>query len=148
MYRLAGKPLRTFVQDRHDRIAKALAEAAALRKQAEGQLAEYQQKVQNVEAEVTQLLRQVQAEAEADKARIIAAAEAQARRLKEDASRQIEAEVAAARAELRRGVVGTAMQAAETLLKGATTTEDRRKMTERYVESLETRGQGQGQGSA
>jgi ATP synthase F0 subunit b len=137
MYKLAAKPLRTFVADRHDRIAKDLDEAARLRQAAEAQLKEYERKVQNVDAEVDQLIKQLQTEAEADKARIIAAAEAQARKLKEDAQRQIEAEIARARDELRAAVVDAAVSAAEQLVKAQIGADDQRKMAESYVGELE-----------
>jgi ATP synthase F0 subunit b len=137
MYRLAAKPLKTFIADRHDRIAKDLDEAARLRQQAEAQLKEYERKVQNVDAEVDQLLKQINAEAEAEKARIIAAAEAQARKLKEDAQRQIEAEIARARGELRLAVVDAAVGAAENLVKTQIASDDQRKMAEKYVAELE-----------
>jgi F-type H+-transporting ATPase subunit b len=95
--------------------------------------------VANVQAEIDQLLAQIRGEAESDKARIIAAAEEQARRLKEDAARQIEAEIAGARLLLRREVVQAAAQAAESLLKSAVGPDDQQKMSERYVSELEAR---------
>jgi len=137
MYKLAAKPLRTFVAERHDRIAKDLDEAARLRREAEAQLKEYQRKVQNVDAEVDQLLKQIQSEAEAEKARIIAAAEAQARKLKDDAQRQIEADIARARLELRAAVVDAALGAAESMVKQQIGADDQRQMAERYVGELE-----------
>ena len=138
LYRLAGKPLMSFVRERHDRIAHDLNEAAKLRKAAEAELAEYQRKVAGAEQEVETLLTQIRKEAEADKQRIIAAAEAQALRLKEDAERQVEAEIARARAELRKEVVEAAVRAAEQTLKAAVGGEDQRKMAERYVGDLES----------
>jgi F-type H+-transporting ATPase subunit b len=137
LFKLAAKPLKSFVVDRHDRIAHDLDEAARLRQQAEAQLREYEKKVQNVDAEVDQLLAQIRQEAENEKLRIISAAEDQARKLKADAQRQIEAEIARARQELHRTVVEAAVAAAEGLVKQNIGSDDQHKMAEKYVTELE-----------
>ena len=64
-------------------------------------------------ARSTRCWRRSSKEAEAEKARIIATAEADAKRLKDDAERQIAAEIDRARRELRRGVIEAAVGAAE-----------------------------------
>jgi len=137
MMKLAGKPLRDFVAERHDGIKRDLDEAARLRKAAEAQLAEYGKRVERVDQEVDQLLAEIRKEAEAEKARLIAAAEEQARRIKEDAQKQIAAEIERARLELRRGVIEAASKAADELLKKQIGADDQRKMAERYVGDLE-----------
>ncbi|HZS38197.1 MAG TPA: F0F1 ATP synthase subunit B [Polyangia bacterium] len=137
MYRLAGKPLKNFVAERHSSIRKDLDEASRLRKEAEAKLHEYEQKVSNVEAEIDSLVKSIQREAEAEKERILAAAAEQATRLKADAQKQIEAEIARARSELRRGVIEAAVAAADEILKQQIGADDQRKMAERYVTDLE-----------
>jgi ATP synthase F0 subunit b len=137
MMKLAGKPLRDFVAERHDGIKRDLDEAAKLRKAAEAQLAEYGKRVERVDQEVDQLLAEIRKEAEAEKARLIAAAEEQAKRIKEDAQKQINAEIERARLELRRGVIEAATKAADELLKKQVGSDDQRKMAERYVGDLE-----------
>ena len=81
----------------------------------------------------------IRKEAEAEKARIMAAAEADAKRLKEDAERQIAAEIDRARRELRRGVIEAAIAAAEDSLKKNIGADDQRKMAEHYVHDVEAR---------
>jgi F-type H+-transporting ATPase subunit b len=142
LYKLAAKPLRTFVAERHDRIAKDLDEAARLCSAAEEQLREYERKVQNVDAEVDALLKQIHREAETEKARIIAAAEEQARALKREAEKQIQAEIGRAREELRRTMVDASVQTAEQLVKDQIGSDDQRRMAERYVADLEQRSSG------
>ncbi len=137
MYKLAAKPLRSYVQDRHDRIRKDLDEAGKLRAHAEAQLKEYAERVKNVNQEIETLLATIKQEAEADKLRIIAAAEQQAARLKIEAQKQIEAEIARARNELRREVIEAAVNAADTILKSQIGADDQRKMAEKYVATLE-----------
>jgi F-type H+-transporting ATPase subunit b len=137
MYRIGGKPLKNFIAQRHDSIKKDLEEASRLRKEAEAQLAEYQRKVAGVDAEIDALVKGIQKEAETEKERILAAAQAQAERLKADAEKQIGAEIARARLELRRGVIEAAIAAADAMLKKQIGADDQRKMAERYVGELE-----------
>jgi len=137
MYKLAAKPLKSFVQDRHDQIRKALDEAAKLRREAEAKLKEYEKKVANVDAEIEALLTSIKQEAENEKARLQAAAEAQAQKLKLDAQKQIEAEIMRARHELRATVVEAAVSSAEQILRGQIAPDDQRKMAERYVADIE-----------
>jgi F-type H+-transporting ATPase subunit b len=139
MYQLAGKPLKSFVAERHHNIRKDLDEASRLRKEAEAQLREYEKKVSGVEAEIDALVKGIQKEAETEKERILAAAAAQAERLKADAEKQIAAEIARARLELRRGVIEAAVAAADTILKKQIGADDQRKMAEKYVHDVEAR---------
>jgi F-type H+-transporting ATPase subunit b len=137
MARLAGKPLRQFVLDRHSRIRKDLDEAAHLRTEAEAKLREYEKKVANADAEIEALLATLRNEADAEKERILAAAADQAARIKTEAERQIQAEIARARGELRRGVIEAAVGAAAEILKKQVGADDQRKMAERYVSEIE-----------
>ena len=139
MSRLAWKPLKKFMADRHDDIAKNLDEAAKLRAEAEATLHKYQEKIGGIDREIDTLLATIRKEAEVDKARIMAAAEADAKRLKEDAERQIAAEIESARRELRRGVIEAAVAAAEASLKKNIAADDQRKMAEKYVADVEAR---------
>jgi F-type H+-transporting ATPase subunit b len=139
MSRLAWKPLKQFMVDRHDSIAKNLDEAAKLRAAAEATLKQYEAKIAGIDREVDTLLAQIKKESEAEKARIMAAAEADAKRLKEDAERQIAAEIDRARRELRRGVIEQAVAAATESLKQNIAADDQRKMAEKYVHDVEAR---------
>lgn len=137
MYRLAGGPLKNFVAERHKTIRKELDEASRLHKEAEARLREYQRKVADVDAEIDALVKSIEREAETEKARILAAAAEQAARLQADAQKQIEAEIARARLELRNGVIEAAVAAADAILKKQIGADDQRKMAERYVAELE-----------
>jgi len=139
MSRLAWKPLKQFIVDRHDGIAKNLDEAAKLRAAAEATLKQYEAKIAGIDAEIDALLAQIRKEAEQEKTRIMAAAEADAKRLKEEAERQIAAEIDRARRELRRGVIEAAVATAEETLRKTIAADDLRKMAERYVADVEMR---------
>ena len=139
MSRLAWKPLQAFMQQRHDGIAKALAEAKRLHQEAEATLQRYETKIGGIDAEIDTLLTSIRKEAEQEKARIMASAEADAKRLREEAERQIAAEIDRARRELRRGVIEAAIAAADETLKKNIAADDQRKMAEHYVVEVEQR---------
>lgn len=139
MSKLAWKPLKQFVAERHDGIAKNLNEAARLRGEAEATLKQYEEKIKGIDREIETLLGQIRKEAEAEKARMMAAAEADAKRLKADAERQIAAEIDRARRELRQGVIEAAIAAAQQSLQKNIAPDDQRKMAEKYVADVEAR---------
>jgi F-type H+-transporting ATPase subunit b len=139
MSRLAWKPLKQFMIDRHDHIAQDLAAAAKLRAEAEATLKQYETKIAGIDREIDTLLQQIRKEAEADKARMMAAAEADAVRLKAEAERQIAAEIEHARRELRHGVIEAAVTAAQQALQKNIAADDQRKMAEKYVADVEAR---------
>lgn len=137
MWKLAGKSLIAFVQQRHDSISKNLDDAASLRQQAEATLKQYQAKIAGLDQEIDTLLATIRQEAEKEKARIMAAAEADAKRLKQEAERQIAAEIDAARRELRRGVIEAAITAASETVRQKISATDQKRMAEEYVTGLE-----------
>jgi F-type H+-transporting ATPase subunit b len=145
--KILWQPLTRGWAERHDQIKGELDEATRLRKEAEAQLATYQQKVSNVDNEVQTLLKQLHADAEADRARIIANAESEAKRVREEADRQIKVEIERARIELRRETVAAALKAAETILKQNVREEDQRRLADKYVADLD-RAAAQGKGGA
>lgn len=135
--RILWRPMKAGMIDRHEKIKSELDEASRLRKEAEGQLAEFTKKVANADHEVEVLLQQLRKEAQADRARIIATAEAEAQRLRTEADRQIQVEIERARAELRKETVEAALKAAEELLRSKVSADDQRQLAERYVSSVE-----------
>ncbi len=142
MSRLAWRPLKQYMVERHDDIAKNLDEAAKLRAEAEATLKQYEAKIGGLDREIETLLKQIRQEAETEKARIMAAAEADAKRLKEEAERQIAAEIDRARRELRRGVIEAAVAAA----RGVAEEEPRRRRPAQDGRALRGRRRGARQG--
>jgi F-type H+-transporting ATPase subunit b len=138
MYRLAARPLKDFVRTRHATIKHDIEQAAALHREAEAKLAEYQGKLGALDREIEALLASVRTEAEADKTRIIRAAEEQALRLKAEAERQIENELLRVRRELKGEVVSAAVSAAQSLLAAGVKADDQARLAERFVADMES----------
>jgi F-type H+-transporting ATPase subunit b len=137
MYRLAARPLREFVRTRHLTIKNDLDEAAKLKAEADAKLGEYQKRIAGIDKEVQDLIAQVRAEAEAEKQRLVAQAAEHAKRLAAEAEAQIKTEIARARAQLRREAVEAAMATAEGVLREKLSTEDQKRLADRFVGELE-----------
>ena len=122
-----GAPVaKKLAQDRHDQIKNALDEAAKLRDQAAGKLAEYEKRIKDVDVEIKALVDGIRKDAENDKVRILEAAAAQAAQMKRDAELRIAAEIELARAQLTQEVTAAAVTATEKILKDKATLEDQR----------------------
>jgi F-type H+-transporting ATPase subunit b len=136
IYRLAGPSIKRVVRDRHETIAKALAESGRLRDEARARLDEYASKMASMDREIDGMVAGIRAEAEAEKRRIIAEAEARAARMQRDAELQIDAELQRVRMLLEREAVEAAVRIAEQLLRDKTSDADQRALTDRFVKGL------------
>lgn len=134
--KLAGPSIKRMVRDRHETIAKQLAESARLRDEAKARLEEYSCRLDQLDREIASLVATIRAEAEAEKARIIADAEARAARLRREAEQQIQAELQRVKQGLEREVVVTAVAIAEKLLREKTSETDQRTLADSFVKSL------------
>ncbi|MCA9676752.1 MAG: ATP synthase F0 subunit B [Kofleriaceae bacterium] len=127
---------RQMAEKRSDDIKSALDEAARLREQAKGKLAEYSSKLKAAEDEMAKMIEAMRQDAEAERARVIAAAEAQAVALKKDAEERIAAEIERARYALQLEVVAAATTVAEQLLRSKTTATDQASMVDAFVKNV------------
>jgi F-type H+-transporting ATPase subunit b len=135
-FKFAAPGFKKMARDRHELVAKQLAESKTLRDAAAAKLAEYAHKVANLEQEIATLVSNFRSEGEAEKQRIISEAEARAARLHKDAEQQIQAEIARVRTALEREVTLTAIAAAEKILVERTTDADQRALAEAFVAKL------------
>jgi F-type H+-transporting ATPase subunit b len=136
MYKAAWPSIARMTRDRHDAIAKALAEGTRLRDEAKARLDEYDRKLGALQGEIDELVRTIRAEAEGEKNRIIAEASARVERMKRDAEQQIQAEMQRVRDTLEREAVLAAVSIAERILTEKTTDADQRLLADRFVQGL------------
>jgi F-type H+-transporting ATPase subunit b len=130
------KPLRKFLADRSEGIARSLAEAKAAREAAAKAQEEYQARIRETQKEVAAIRDQVQREIEAERQRLLQASREEAQSLLASAKAEIEAETKRAKASLREEVVGLALGAAERLLGRTMSSEDQRTLADQYVRDL------------
>lgn len=138
--KFAGPSFARMVRERHEGVAKQLAESARLRDEAQAKLDEYTRKLDALQAEVAGIVSGLRAEAEVEKARIIGEAEARAKRMQTEAEQQIQAELQRVRTSLEREAVVTAIVMAQRLLAEKMNDQDQRALAERFVKSLQTGG--------
>jgi F-type H+-transporting ATPase subunit b len=132
----AGPPLRSYLTRRHDDVKGALEEAARMKREAEELLADRKAKLGAVDREVDDLIDGMKADAASEKKRMVEDAETAAAALKRDANQRIAAGVARARGAIEAEVVAAAIDAAEGLLREASTDDDHNALVESFIESL------------
>jgi F-type H+-transporting ATPase subunit b len=137
IFRFAGPGIKKATRERHQEIAKALAEGTRLRDEARAKLAEYDQKLAGLQGEIDTLVGAIRSEAEAEKTRIIGEAEARAARMQKDAEQQIQAEIQRVRTTLEREAVEAAVAIAEKLLREKTNDADQRVLADRFLKGLQ-----------
>lgn len=137
--KFAAPSIARMTRERHDTIAKQLAESTQLRDEARAKLAEYQRKVDGLQGEIDKLVAGIRADAEAEKARIIAEADARATRIEKDAELQVQAEILRITATLERETVQQAVAIAEQLLRDRIEDGDRQKLADRFATELGSR---------
>ncbi len=125
--------LRNYAGNRHDNIQGSLDEAQRLHAEAKQMLAEYADKIKDVDKEVDELITGIRSDAEAERKRIIADAEKYAAAMKKDAEDRIANELQTARAELEREVIAVAIAAAEKILSEKTTPMDHKALIDTFI---------------
>ncbi|MCA9656494.1 MAG: ATP synthase F0 subunit B [Myxococcales bacterium] len=134
--RILFQPLIKRTRDKHDTVKGEIDKATAAREEAEGVLAEYRGRLDELDQEVDALMSEAKERAEADRKRIIEAAEREAEQIKASAKAAAEREAAARRRQLEAEIIDRAVERAEALLRQKITPADQLGMVDRYAEQL------------
>ena len=136
IFKVAKAPVMQGLRDRKQKIARAIDDAAAMKKEAEEQLARYQHKLDNLDAEIERVKREMRESAEAERRRVLEEAKARRVRLEQEARQLVEQELADLREQLTRETARAALRSARELLLKSTSTEDHRRLCEQYLATL------------
>jgi len=131
-----AKPLKNALKGRTEGIAKELEAAQKARDDAEAKFAEYDEKLNKAEAEIDQIAAELKKEGELEREKIIANAKEQAEKIKLEAEKSADFEVARARTELQREAARLAVQLAEGLLKKNVNDKDQNNMVDEYMKKV------------
>lgn len=131
-----AKPIRQGLAGRREGIEKALQDAAAARAEAETRFAEYDAKLSRAAVEIAEISAAIRREGEVERERILANARAMAEKIKAEAERAADNEVARARAELRREAARLAVTLAEELLNQQFTAADHERLVSEYLQKV------------
>jgi ATP synthase F0 subunit b len=131
--RLLFRGLRKRTAERHDTIKSELERATRARREAEGILSEYRQRMDRLEGEAIELMEDAKRRAEADRRSIIAAAEQEAERIEASARAAAEREADVRRRRIENEVVDRAIERAEALLREKLAPPDQTRMVAEYI---------------
>ncbi len=135
--RFGGPGIRQGLVDRKKRIAGDIEKAAEMRKEAEGQLAHYEEKLEQMEAEMARIKKEMQEQAEADRARILEEAKERRSAIEREARTLIEQELNQARHEATLKAVSGAVAAAREEVKKNLGQQDHERLAQDFLGSLE-----------
>lgn len=124
------------LKNRRAAMARDLERAQKKQAEAEARLAEYQEKLDNLEREVARVVDAYEREAKADRARIEQEAERVVERLARETELTIQQELRKAEKMIRQAAVDATLQAAEEKIRDRINEGDHRRLTELYVSSL------------
>jgi F-type H+-transporting ATPase subunit b len=133
---LLRKPVSQALNDRIKGIKGQLSELEAKKEEAEKQLAEYNLKFQQLDQEAEKIIAEYIQQGNEAKARIIQEAEAAAKKLEEQARRNIDHEFEKTKQKLRQEVLEQALIKAEEIIKNKITTQDHDRLVDEYLKKV------------
>ncbi len=136
LFLLLRKPLSKALSDRIQGIKDQLSELENRKKEAEAELARYNQKFQQLDQEAEKLIAQYIQQGQDAKAKIIKEAEIAAQKLEEQARRNIEHEFKKTREKLQEEVLEKALTKAEEIIKTRISDKDQERLVDEYLDKV------------
>jgi F-type H+-transporting ATPase subunit b len=136
LFVLVRKPVAQALDDRIKGIKKQLVELETKKREAEKQLAAYNEKFAQLDQEAEKLIDEYIRQGNEAKARILAEAQSAAEKLEEQARRNIEQEFKKVKSKLKQEILEKALEKAEELVKRKITAEDQEKLVDDYLEKV------------
>jgi F-type H+-transporting ATPase subunit b len=130
------KPLSQALNARIKGIKDELETLEAKKKEAETQLAGYNEKLSQLEGQAERLIEEYVQQGEEAKVRIIKEAENTALKLEEQAKRHIEHEFKQAKSQLQEEILQVALVKAEEIIKAKISSEDQERLVDDYLEKV------------
>ncbi len=136
LFLVMRKPVSKALNARIKGIEEQLVDLEAKKKEAEKQLAAYNEKFATLEQEADKLIDEYIRQGNEAKERILAEAQAAAEKLEEQARRNIEHEFKQTKLKLQEEILVKALAKAEELIKNKITAQDHEKLVEEYLEKV------------
>ena len=136
LFFILKKPVSQALNARINGIKTELEELEAKKKQAEKQLADYNEKLSKLDGEAEAIIQEYVRQGEEAKARIIKEAESAAEKLEEQAQRHIEHEFTQAKKALQEEIIQKALTKAEEIIKAKITDDDQNRLVDEYLEKV------------
>jgi len=138
LFKTLGKPIREGLKKRKEGILRGMEEAAKMKREAEAQLAFYEEKLAKVDQDVQELRAQMRHAAETESARILSEAKERRVRMEREAHQLVEQELKAVREQLSAETIQSALRSAEAALLQKITEADQQRFGEEYLNGLAT----------
>ncbi|MBL7179370.1 MAG: ATP synthase F0 subunit B [Desulfobacterales bacterium] len=136
LFFLLRKPTSQALDARIEGIKEQLSELEAKKRDAEKQLAAYNERFATLEKEAERLIADYIRQGNEAKARILVEAQSAAEKLEEQARRNIEHEFKQAKSKLQEEIFEKALAKAEDLIKRKITAQDQEKLVHEYIEKV------------
>ncbi|MFO7751399.1 MAG: ATP synthase F0 subunit B [Desulfobacteraceae bacterium] len=136
LFFVAKKPVKEFFTSRVEGIQEEIETLEKKKADAEKSLAQYAEKMANLDKESERIVADYVQQGEAAKKRILAEAEEQAVKLEEMAKRNIEQEFKNAKASLQREIAEKALAKAEILVKESISSQDQDRLVDEYLKKV------------
>ena len=137
LFVILRKPVAKALSSRIDGIKQQLEELEAQKEAAEKKLAEYSDKLSDLEKEAEHIVADYIKQGNEAKARILKEAEASAEKLQAQARRNIEHEFDQAKKQLQAEVLEKSLAKAEELIKAKISTDDQNRLVDEYLDKVE-----------
>lgn len=136
LFFILKKPLSQALNARIKGIKDELETLEAKKKEAEAQLAGYNEKLSQLEGEAERIIAEYVKQGEEARVRIIKEAESTAVKLEEQAKRHIEQEFKQAKSQLQEEIFQVALVKAEEIIKAKISSEDQDRLVDDYLEKV------------
>ncbi len=136
LIRFAKKPVGEALKARKATILRGMEEAGKMKSDAEARLAEYEQKLANIDQEIERVRGEMRSAGQAERTRILAEAKEKRTRMERDAQVLLSQELKAAREELLAETARGAVRSAETALRAKLGASDQARIAEEYLTGI------------
>jgi F-type H+-transporting ATPase subunit b len=134
------KPIAAYVNAKTDQIREQLKDAKAKQEKADSELKRAEELLKGLASEVEKAKEEARRAAEAERDRILGTAEQEASRIRELAKKEVSSEVEAGRRKLLAQATELSVDLARKKLEASMTDDDRKKLIDRSIEILASRG--------
>ena len=137
LFLILRKPFSQALGDRIKGIKEQLSDLEEKKKAAELELAQFNQKLANLEKEANAIIDQYKKQGEEARAKILKEAESAAEKLQEQARRNMEYELKGASLKLQAEIFEKAMAKAESIIKNKISSQDQDRLIDDYLKKVE-----------
>jgi len=130
-------PIKKYLMARHDKFLAEMETAKRLRAEAELKLAELDRMMSGLESEIAAIREQFRADGEREKARILAEAKAGSDKIRGNAKKALEQEMAVLREQLENELVQSVLETTEAKVRQRLDQATQKRLATTYVDSLE-----------